>query len=158
VDQSSSPLPDVEIAPINATGDTLGSFKALTPLSDPVTHNPRGLLSATVVATDTMLYLIGGATDFGYTPSSVVMMAPLHQDGTIDSWALGPALPNPLRGHGAFIRNGVIYVMGGSVTTSSHTDQVLTAHIQPDGTLDAWTAHDSWKLPTARSDFGVLVY
>jgi hypothetical protein len=158
IDASKTALPDIEFASLNAAGDTLGPFQTTTPLSDPLTGIPRGLLSATVVATDTMLYVIGGASDSSDTPSDLVMMAPLNPDGTIGQWALGPPLPNALRGHRAFIRNGVIYVMGGSVTTTSRTDQVLTAHIQADGTLSSWTPQDSWKLPTARSDFGVLVY
>jgi hypothetical protein len=160
VDANTNTLSTVDVAHAteNPAGDTLSAFQSTTSLVDPIAQTPRGLLAGTVVATDTMLYILGGATDWSYIPSNVVLMARFNPDGTLGQWVLGPPLPATLRGHGAFIRNGVVYVLGGLVTPTSRTDQVATSRIQADGTLGAWTLHDTWKLPRARSDFGVLVY
>jgi hypothetical protein len=158
INSGSQPLPDIEVATINKAGDSIGSFQALTPMADPVTKKPVGVIGPTIVTTSDMLYVIGGAGDTSNTPVVGVYMTHLHADGTIDTWSAGPQLPSALRGAGAFARNGMLYVIGGSVTTTSRTAQVLVAHIGSDGSLDSWTPEPAWKLPTVRSDFGMLVY
>lgn len=124
-------------APINADG-TIGAFTAGTSL-------PAGVCGASVVVTTNRIYLMGGLDAAGY--SKKVYTATIDDDGVIGAWTSAADMPGVLNGSQAVITKNRVYVLGGAVTSTTHTSAVYTAPINADGTLGAWTTGTS--LPSA---------
>lgn len=98
-----------------------------------------GLQAATAVASNSHLYVIGGA-DTANNPQPVVYHAAFRRDGLLESWGRGPDMPRGLWFHMAGIANNRIYVWGGTnpAGVNGSVDTTIVADILPDGSLSPW--------------------
>jgi len=113
---------------------------------------PRGFAAAVVansfnskVGGSGTLYLLGGLDGTG-AATSTVYEASLNADGRIPSagaagtWTATTAMPQAVFAHGAAIFHGSIYVAGGNDSGGNPVASVISAPINADGTLGAWTS------------------
>ena len=113
------------------------------------TFLPERRSETVAVAYDGYIYLLGGQ---GPQPPyrierDTVWYAPINPDGTLGNWGTTTSLPESQSGHGAFVWNGRIYVVGGW-TGFSFRRETYFAEVHPDGTLGSWVATS--LLPEAR--------
>lgn len=123
------------IAPITSTG--IGAWSTA---SNAFSSARRG---HSMVQYGGYLYVLGGWTSGASTLSSV-QYTKINADGTLGVWAAGESLFGAAgrAGHTAVAANGYIYVMGGvtNTTTPTFISSTIKARINPDGSLDLWTA------------------
>jgi hypothetical protein len=109
-----------------------------------------GVQICAAVATQTHLYVIGGA-DSANSPVPNVYIAPYVEGGLLGEWSRGPDLPKPLWFHSAGELNGTLYVWGGTTSSPSGApgavDDVFAADLQADGNLGAWRRVGSLPQP-----------
>jgi N-acetylneuraminic acid mutarotase len=122
----------VYTAPIQSDG-TLGTWTTATSL-------PVAVAYSQALVTKNRVYLMGGVVKGGY--SSVVYTAPINADGTLGTWARTTSLPATIAYSQALVTKDRVYLLGGIVNTVT-SSTVYTAPIDPDGTLDTWTAATS---------------
>ena len=121
-------------APINLDG----SLGAWTSTSAP----PCGM---TLTASAGFLYAIGGC------PSDDVHYAVINPDGTLGTWADTTGLPVHRGAHTTVDWNGYLYVIGGiNAVGYSLLGDVLSAPINSDGSLGAWTETTGLSAPRYR--------
>lgn len=125
-------LDTVLTAPINQDG-TIGTWATTTSL-------PGTLAYSQAIVTDSRVYLLGGNYNGSY--SSVVLTAPINEDGTLGTWATGTNLPGTLGSSQAIVTNDAVYLLGGYYQ-GSYKSTVLTAPINTNGTLGTWTTGTS---------------
>ena len=141
---------------INSDG-TVSAWNATSALPDSISFH------ASVVATPFnskvsgkgYLYTIGGVNNSGSIVSDVYA-ASLNEDGTVNSWSSGRALPEPLHSMGAVIFRGNIYIAGGATTNDTPTAKVYKAEIDTVGNLSDWVEMTS--LPSARMYHGFVQF
>lgn len=112
----------------------------------PTTPLPVRLMAHTAAAHGGRIYVMGGiARSLG--AQSAVYSSPINADGTLGAWRSELSLPGTMMGHKALAKDGRIYLLGGSADSNLYTptgqpvipsDKVLSAAINPDGTLGAW--------------------
>ncbi|MBN1478480.1 hypothetical protein JXA47_17130 [Candidatus Sumerlaeota bacterium] len=114
-----------------------GQLSAWIP-SDPFPGPP--VVAAAAVATNTHLYVLGGANTED-EPSNVVYIAPFAEGGLLGPWSRGPDMPQPLWFQMAGIVGDRLYVWGGTNQASGPPGSVadtMVAEIRSDGTLGDW--------------------
>ncbi|MGH2407122.1 MAG: hypothetical protein ACRDF7_03440 [Candidatus Limnocylindrales bacterium] len=115
---------------------------------------PEGRSDAQAFQSGTNIYLVGGSTAGG--PTASVLATTVTPDGTLATWAEGPALP-AARGDAALVLvNGVPYVIGGLGPDGKPTTTVYVGTIDK-GALTAWTAATDLALPVAVSGAAATV-
>ncbi len=129
---------EVRYVLVNSDG-TLGVWANTTAL-------PNQTHSASMVAYNGYMYVLGGI----YAPSNAaqhkVWVAPINTDGTLGSWTdLTPGFSIDRQNLCAFAYNGYMYVAGGMNILGS-TNSVQYAEIKADGSLGTWT--DTTVLPS----------
>ncbi len=132
-------------APIQGDG-SLGSWEATTPL-------PEARSAFALAAQDNRIYLIGGyGEDEDNTTTQVGI---IQNDGSI-VWNTTSAIPSMRIAAAAAASNGRVYVIGGYNPSvgSAPLKTVISAAIQSDGNLSAWSTEPS--LGTARENLGAV--
>jgi hypothetical protein len=123
--------PNVETAQVGADG-TLGPFSYTGVML------PSTLLAAAVVGH--FVYAFGGA-DMNGVAQSTVQRANINTDGTLGAFAtVASPLVAPLKATAACVRGGRVYVFGGLDATNMATSNVLSAPINPDGSLGGFVS------------------
>ena len=103
------------------------------------------------VAYNNRMYLVGGRSTSG--PVSTVEIADINPTGTLGSWTTSTALPTTLYGHGVQVYNDRLYVVGGASSVGGAPITTVSYNkINPDGTLNSWTA--TTPLPVGRMSGG----
>jgi len=129
----------VQIADINPNG-TLGSWASSSSLSSNVYGND------TQVYND-RLYVVGGSSSVGGSPSTAVYYSKINTNGTLNSWQSTTAMTNgrmQAGGNFSTIWGAYLYVSGGcsAVNGSGYCtnirDDTQVASINADGSLDIW--------------------
>lgn len=114
---------------------------------------PRSNIKA--VAYNNRMYLMGGITSSGGSPSVVddVDVADISANGTLKSWTSETALPYDDYGYTTQVYNDRIYLIGGASTVGgTPRSEVYYNKINSDGTLNAW--HETTSLPAGRMSDG----
>ncbi len=127
-------LSDVQVASINSSNGTLGTWQTTTAL-------PAGLSESAGVAYSGCLYMIGGIDNTGSPTGN--LMAPINTDGTVGAWTATTSPATPTYEHTAVAVNGYVYVLGGTNSSGSASAFVGYAPINANGTLGTWTATTS---------------
>lgn len=143
---------DVWRADIRDDG-TLGSWTATTSL--PVANRWH---ACAVDPVHGAIYTTGGdAGDAGVNARTVVYRAPVNLDGTLGAWVAQTELPSPRRGHGTWIYQGYLYVIGGEEKDGFEVrDHVYAVAIGAAGTVGGWSTSTN-KLPAPDYMFGTAV-
>ncbi|MDB4933656.1 MAG: hypothetical protein JWP87_628 [Labilithrix sp.] len=144
----------VETAKLDIGAGTVQAFAAQPPLVNAGADHKVYLPS--LAAAEGYLFVAGGRTNFGGTPTDVVLSAKINADGTLGAWSNVTNLPKALRDFALVGFKGRLYVAGG-VGATTRSDEVFTASIGADGKLGAWDDSNT-KLPSPRSDFVALAY
>ena len=110
---------------------------------------PEGRTRAGTFASGENLYVVGGETPSGATAS--VLATVVHEDGNIDPWQEGAALPEPRAGAVALNLGGTPYVVGGADADGNATDTVFRGVVE-EGVLTGWEAADDIALPVPLVD------
>ncbi len=121
----------VYTAPINTDG-TLGAWTTGPSLPVPIGEG------FAFVVKDRMYYCGGYVNAAGF--STAIYANTINADGTINSWSVYGNLPNILMRTCYVITKNRIHVLGGVGSGGSITNKTLTAPINGDGTLGAWTS------------------
>ncbi len=106
--------------------------------------SPRSFTAA--VAYENRMYLLGGKTSSGGTPSIVntAQIADITADGKLGSWSSSTTLPYNDYGYGATIYNSQIYLVGGSSAIGgAPLSSVYYNKINSDGSLNSWAQTSS---------------
>jgi N-acetylneuraminic acid mutarotase len=139
-------LNDVQFASMNTNG-TVNPWTAAASFPTQRSYH-------TSVVYNGYVYIIGG---YNGSYLNDVQYAPLNPDGTVGTWAsAGAGFPSPRYSHASVVYNGYLYVIGGYAGGTSYLNDVRFAHINPDGSLGAWTAAASF--PTARYRHTAVAY
>ncbi|KPL76188.1 hypothetical protein ADN01_16680 [Levilinea saccharolytica] len=143
MDDMGGKITDCIRAPIQGDG-SLGSWEATTPL-------PEGRSVFAAAAQENRIYLIGGYGED--EDDTTTQVGAIQGDGSI-VWSTTSAIPNMRIAAAATISNGRVYVMGGYNPSvgSAPLKTVISAAIQSDGNLSAWSTEPS--LVTAREALG----
>ncbi len=97
--------------------------------------SPRSGLTA--VAYNNRMYLLGGNTATG--PVNTVEVADIAPNGQLVTWSTSTALPYNVYGHGSFVYNDRLYIIGGSSTVGgAPLATVYYNKINSNGTLNSW--------------------
>lgn len=115
--------------------------------------SPRSRIKA--VAYSNRMYLMGGVTSSGGTPSVInsTQIASISANGTLNSWSSSTNLPYNAYGYTTQLYNDRIYLIGGASSIGgSPLATVYYNKVNADGTLNAWTQTTS--LPAARMTDG----
>ncbi|VVB74077.1 Concanavalin A-like lectin/glucanases superfamily protein [uncultured archaeon] len=143
-DSGNSNHAEVYFAPIDADG-SIGAWASTASL--PIAMNGP----ETAVYGNT-IYITGGDTADGGSPTNNVYYATPNPDGTITSWNRAADTPGSRWMHSVAIANGYIYSMGGS-NGAVGTSDLYYGRIEPDGNITSWV---SSSLPGAwYNTFGV---
>ncbi len=126
LDNSYSPLNDVQYAPINANG-TIGSWTATTSFTG-ARYNHAS------VVYNGYLYLMGGN---GGSNLNTVQYAPINANGTIGTWNATTSFTTGRMGLMGVAYNGYLYITGG-YNGSGYFKDVQYAPINANGTIGAW--------------------
>gem|GEM_PF-3462936 len=112
-----------------------------------------------LVVADGYLFVAGGRTSGTNAPTDVVLSSKIDPvTGALAPFQTLTKLPKALRDFAFVAHKGRLYVLGGvTAGTPARTDDVLSATINADGTVGAWSSANA-KLPAARSDFVALAY
>ena len=108
--------------------------------------SPRSFTAA--AAYNNRLYLLGGKTSSGGTPSVVntVQVADITATGTLGSWSSSTSLPYNVYGHTAQVYNDRLYLIGGdSSIGGSPLNSVYYVKINNDGSLNDWIQTSSFN-------------
>jgi hypothetical protein len=140
------PMNYVDRAPIQSDG-SLGAWASETPLPDAVGGHVGELVSGVIV-------VAGGTTisDGSVVVTDQAYSAVVQTDGSLGAWkAAGSVLEGRMHA-GSISKNDTMWVMGGFDNQSVWQD-IVSAKVQPDGTVSTWTP--AGQLPGPRSHFSV---
>jgi hypothetical protein len=112
---------------------------------------PKGRSELEAVIVDGLVYAIGGNRPDG-DPNPSTNVVEIY-DPNLDSWINGPALPDSRASMAVAVRQGKIYVMGGTDNWAS--SNVTNTTFIYDPALAMWTT--GAPMPTARSAVGAAV-
>lgn len=135
----------VYTAPINEDG-TLGAWSTGTSLPGPLGYSQA-------IVTKNRVYLLGGYSSGGQV--ATVYTAPINEDGTIGTWAIGTSLPVALYSSQAIVTKNRVYLLGGN-KGSNYVSTVYTTTINEDGTLGTWTTGTSLPAESTYSQAIVI--
>jgi hypothetical protein len=94
------------------------------------------------------LYVVGGIDDTG-GPTANVFHSAVELDRSNPIWTQVTPLPAPLHSMGVTVFRSWLYVIGGATTGDEPAAEVYRAHINVDGSLDAWETQPSLSAPLA---------
>jgi N-acetylneuraminic acid mutarotase len=117
---------------------------------------PEARTDAAILSAGLETLLVGG-TD-GTAPSATVFATTIRQDGNIDGWTEGTALPAPRTGAATAFFAGTAYVIGGFDENGQPTTTVFAG--TPDaetGRITAWEESPDLALPEGRADATAVV-
>jgi len=107
--------------------------------------------AAVVVGRD--VYVFGGTR--GSSASNISVRTTVGADGSLAPLTSLTPLETPRSHHAAFIRNGMVFLVGGldkgPVGNPPSLSDVVRAKLQPDGTLGAWEAAGAISSPLSVS-------
>jgi N-acetylneuraminic acid mutarotase len=89
------------------------------------------------VVSGEFVYVIAGGNDRGVPPLSDVQAARIQPDGALGPWMPTTPLPETRQDHAAVVHQNRLYVLGG-FGSAGVSSEVLSARINPDGTLGPW--------------------
>ena len=149
-----APVSSVSFSPVGNTG-TLGAWTQSTALPAPVAFAALAVATPanSRISAAGYLYVLGGATDAGGTPTTNVSRGTLAADGSVTAWTADTPLPAPLHSLRAVVFHGDLYLVGGSSAGNVPVASVYRARIGSTGSLGAWQTLAS--LPSRRSYFGL---
>lgn len=133
------PVSTVQVADILPTG-RLGTWTSSTSL-------PSNLYGMSAQIYNDRLYVIGGASTVGGTPTNNVYYNVINSDGSLNSWTQTTSFDTgriSWGGNFSVIWGGYIYVSGGCSTVNGSgycttiQDDTQLASINADGSLDVW--------------------
>ena len=101
------------------------------------------------------VFVLGGINNNGEAVSTV-SVATLNNDGTIQGWSSGRALPQAVHSPGAVIFRSTIYVAGGAGNDNTPVAAVYKAEINEDGELGQWESMP--ELPDAVAYHGLVSF
>jgi hypothetical protein len=119
-----------------------GSLGPWTLDSDSQTMDCRYRHTSPVVSDH--LFVIGG--NCGGNPQSDAFRAPVLSDGSLGAFGASMPMPVGRRRHTTWVVNDYVFIVGGS---NPGFNTVYSAHIEPDGSILAWTL-DPEPLPGNR--------
>lgn len=135
---------DVWHAPFNADG-TLGAFQATSSL-------PAGRQHHGWQAWNGRLYAFGGDNGQG-TAFADSWVATINPDGSLGAWTATTPMPAPDSVFASVVYDGHLFVIGGGYGLSTQLrTRVMSAPINPDGTVGAWTLVSSTPGPHSYCD------
>lgn len=120
-------LSSVYYAMINPDG-TIGAWNTGTSL--PIAVNCFAL-----AMTKNRIHLVGG---WSGSSNTNVYSTVVNSDGSIGTWTLSGTIPNTMNSSSVLVTKNKMYLFGGDQGSSAITN-VITAGINTDGTLGAWT-------------------
>ena len=124
--------------------------------SPPELALPAPRTDGTVVTVGTKMLYIGGSD--GSTASADVFVAEIVQTGNFDTWALGPALPEPRSDAAVVAVSGTIYVLGGYDAVGTPMTTVFALTPDPGtGALPDWEILPELELPEGRAEASGIV-
>jgi hypothetical protein len=101
----------------------------------------RGAMAVADVAGTKVLYSLGG-WEYGTTNAVIpdVFYTAIRSDGLLENWKQTTSMPLPLMRSTVAFAAGCLYVFGGfpSNDFANHTDAVVCASVNADGSLGAW--------------------
>ena len=131
-DSAQRTIRDIFTARIGDDG-TLGEWRASGTLPGPRFHH------ATLIE-GPYIYVVGGLEASTSVPA--VLRGTLSDDGTIARWDSLPPLPRPRSHQAMFVRNRMLYMVGGldgnPAGANTPLADVVRAAIRPDGSLGPW--------------------
>lgn len=154
---SGNPVNTVEIADIKPTGE-LGSWTSSTSL-------PAVRYGHSAQVYNDRLYILGGVTSVGGTPSNSVYYNKINSDGTLNSWIQTTSFSTGRIANGgnlSAIWGAYIYISGGcsAVNASGYCTTVQSdtqvASINADGSLDTWNTVGG--VSSKRMGHGVIAW
>ncbi len=111
---------------------------------------PAPRTDGTAIQLGTKILYIGGSD--GTTAQPDVSVARLAGTGNFDSWAQGPALPEPRSDASVVSVSGTVYVIGGFDADGAPTTTVYSMTPDPTtGELGEWTPAEKLTLPEGRA-------
>jgi N-acetylneuraminic acid mutarotase len=113
---------------------------------------PRPLAYHTASTGSGWLMVTGGQ---GPDDSNVVYGARLEAGAAPGHWQTAGLLPGAMRGHGAFIADGRLFVLGGH-NQEAYFAAVRSAAIDPEGKVEGW--REETPLPVPLVHFAVVVH
>ncbi len=141
-----SVLNDVQFAPINSDG-TIGSWSSTTSLTTARSYH-------TSIAYNGYLYVLGGNSGSSYFND--VQFAPINSNGAIGNWVTTDSFQTGRYLHASVVHNGHLYIIGGSVASSTYFNDVQFAPINSSGAIGPWSTTTSFA--TARNGHTAIVY
>src|SRR5882672_150581 len=127
--------------------DFQASFTTTTVLNAVVRH-------ARVLTHAGYLYSIGGKGSDGVTPTTAIEIGKIAANGTIASWTVEGTntLPLARSGSAGVVANGMLYILGGHLTSNINTAATTVYYSKPnaDGTVGTWAT--TTALPVALYD------
>ena len=130
-----------------------GVVAAFTPQTNSLPA-PRAFAAAAVAtpynshSLTAVLYVIGGIDSAGRAQATVVA-ADVNADGVSGQFVAIEPLPAPRAGAIALVRNGRVYVMGGTDAFGRPQQSVYVGRVGSDGRIDGW--YDQPDFPTPRA-------
>lgn len=152
---TSGPVDTVEYADIKPTG-MLGSWTSSTSL-------PSALYGQTSQVYNDRLYILGGVSTVGGTPTNAVYYTKINSDGSLNSWTQTSSFTTGRITNGgnfSVVWGGYIYLSGGCNTINasgyctSVSSDTQVASINADGSLDKWNAMSG--VSSQRMGFGMV--
>jgi hypothetical protein len=140
-----SSLAFVDSVPIGADG-SLGAWVSGPPL--PV--GSGGLVGDLVSG----VIVVAGGTTSGSTVTDRAYSSVVQPDGTLGAWQPAGSVLEGRMHAGSFAKGNTMWIMGGFDNQTVWSD-IVSATVQPDGTVSAWTP--AGQLPGPRSHFSVTV-
>lgn len=134
-------LADIQVARINADG-TLGPFATST------TTIPTARTLHTAVASDGVLYVIGGRNTAGFNLNDVQVARLDPADGAVGAFSPATSFGTARERHTSVVHAGSLYVIGG-IGDGTPTADVQVARVLTDGLLGPFAPGSA--LPAARS-------
>lgn len=118
---------------------------------------PTPRYAAASASSGDRIYLSGGLEGPSCATASAAVSSLRIQGGAIESIAAERSLPEARVGHRSVIVGSRLFVIGGRFggTGGAPARSVMSAEVNADGTLGAWTDEDS--LPDGVSDFALIV-
>ncbi len=128
------------IAVFTPQANTLPAPRAFAAAAVATPYNSHSLTS--------VLYVIGGIDSLGRAQATVVA-ADVTADGVTGQFLPIEPLPAPRAGAIALVRNGRVYVMGGTDAGGHPQASVYVGRVGSDGRIDGW--YDQPDFPTPRA-------
>lgn len=94
------------------------------------------------IGDSTIIYSVGGSNDFNcrLDNQAEIYGSFVNDDGTLRGWFQAGSLPNNqgLTGVNGFIKNGCMYIIGGSINSAQKETRIYKTTLTPDGQITNW--------------------